>query len=158
MAGLGGQACRGHREAARPPLSALAPGPDPRRRTPGPLLQIETRGPRGPRRVGLGVEDLDPHRLLRELCARYEVPVFEGQRLLPLLERAAAAAPEVRARVLRLVEDSLARGLEATDASLVDQVEADLDLEVLVRVARSLHQWEPGDESLGRLQLPPDLG
>ena len=68
------------------------------------------------------------------------------------------SAPEVRARVLRMVEDSLARGLESSDASLVDRVEEDLDAEVLVRVARSLHQWEPGDDSLGRLQLPPRPG
>ena len=139
-------------------MRAAAARPDPSRAESSGLSRSETPGSRGHSRVALGVEDPDPHRLLRELCARYDVPVYEGQRLLPLLERAAASAPEVRARVLRMVEDSLARGLESSDASLVDRVEEDLDAEVLARVARSLHQWEPGDDSLGRLQLPPDLG
>lgn len=81
------------------------------------------------------------HESLRVLCRRHGVPVSYGRRLLPLLVRAHAAPPEIRDRLLRLVELNLLKEARRR-ASLGAQAHGEAD-RALHAVARALHAWEP---------------
>jgi hypothetical protein len=75
--------------------------------------------------------------------------------LIPLVRRAMEAPDEVRERILTLVEGNLvqrARG-EDGDAKLA----RDLDHEVLIAVAKVLHNWSPSEPmlDLGSGGTPP---
>lgn len=95
--------------------------------------------------------------MLRLLCDRYDVSPEEARSLEPLVARAFDSEPDVRDHLLGLVEDALSKGAELPGQTMLDRIEEDLDLEVLKRVARALHLWQPDDGALGRLHLPPDL-
>ncbi|MCC7013215.1 MAG: hypothetical protein IT454_11685 [Planctomycetes bacterium] len=82
---------------------------------------------------------MSPERKLERLCRRHRVPLSIGQRLLPLVERAARADSELRRRLLDVVEATLAR-----DAEELSHAEH-LDERCLIAVASKLHRWSPGD-------------
>jgi hypothetical protein len=84
---------------------------------------------------------MHPHDTLKSLCHRHGVAEEFGLRLLPLLERAEGAPPDVRERLLGLVEQSLARESER-QRELRQDVRRREEL-ALLNVARALHSWEP---------------
>ena len=98
---------------------------------------------------------MDPERLLERLCRRHGVDPGDATRLRPLLERALISSPRVRTRILSLIESHLARRSEAGAPPSADSVERELDEEVLVSVARTLHHWSPSQDPGGG--LPPGL-
>ncbi|QDU68676.1 hypothetical protein [Engelhardtia mirabilis] len=81
------------------------------------------------------------HDTLHVLCRKHGVPASYGRRLLPLLERAHAAPPEVRDRLVRLVELNLVR--EANRRRELASPVDDGAEQALVAVARALHRWIP---------------
>lgn len=84
---------------------------------------------------------MNPEETLATYCRRYGVPEEFGRRLLPLLERAAQAAPDVRQRILELVEQSFEK--EATRRAAHRTPGADTEERVLRTVANVLHGWQP---------------
>ena len=86
---------------------------------------------------------------LRSMCARLGLPFHLGTRLLPLVERALRSPEDVRERLLALVEANLAHCARENKGG--QSLQERLDSEVLVAVARVLHNWSPS-----RLML--DLG
>jgi hypothetical protein len=92
---------------------------------------------------------------LEHLCRRHGVSEDFGRRLLPLLERAAAAPPDVRARLVGLVEQSLER--EGQRQTELRRSRAARDEQALVNVARALHVWEPPDDFDPERHAPEDL-
>jgi hypothetical protein len=91
---------------------------------------------------------MTPESTLRALCERHQVPYSVGERLLPLVRSALEAPEPTRERLLALVERNL------------QQRAPDADREVLLAVARVLHDWSPSDPLLdlggnqGRLSFP----
>lgn len=81
---------------------------------------------------------------LRTLCRRHGVDEGFGRRLLPLLERAQAAPPEVRDRLLGLVEQSLAR--ESERRRELQEAQTERAERALLNVARALHAWNPPED------------
>ena len=92
---------------------------------------------------------------LRTLCLRHGLDEAFGRRLLPLLERAASAPPEVRDRLLRLVEQSFVRESERR-ATLRENAEAAQE-DALLNVARALHAWDPPEDFDPDRHAPEDL-
>lgn len=89
---------------------------------------------------------MTPENWLRSVCERHGLPASYGLRLIPLVRRAMEAPDEVRERILALVEGNLvqrARG-ESGDPTLM----RDLDHEVLLAVAKVLHNWSPSEPML----------
>lgn len=84
---------------------------------------------------------MNPENLVRALCARHGLPPEAGAPYMPLIEKALAAPDEVRERLLTLVDGSLAQRAQGIpdDPALTKGV----DREVLVAVARVLHNWSP---------------
>jgi hypothetical protein len=95
------------------------------------------------------------HDTLRQLCARHGLDEAFGVRLLPLLERAQAATPEVRERLLELVEQSLRR--EAARRLERSRERRGQEEAALLSVARALHGWNPPDEFDPERHGPSDL-
>lgn len=83
---------------------------------------------------------MTPRKILEGLCSRHGLPPEKGERLLPLVRRAATAPEEVRARILELVERSLRREAERYRSS---QRERDLDERMLGVIAKIVHPWTP---------------
>ena len=81
---------------------------------------------------------MDAKSRLRKLCRRYGLDPEQVSGLLPLLEKAAGAAPERRRWLETVVEAALAaRALRrGGDAEGADQ-------QLLLAVAGLLHRWEP---------------
>jgi hypothetical protein len=89
---------------------------------------------------------MTPENLLRSMCERHGLPADYGRRLLPLVRKAMEAPDEVRERILALVDGNLANRAQGSA-----EVEAHLegsDQEVLVAVARVLHDWTPSEPML----------
>lgn len=82
---------------------------------------------------------LDP--LLATLAQRYGLGVDFARRLAPLVARARAATPDVRRRLIELVESSFER--EARRLAEVRRRREQQEDEALRRVARLLHAWRP---------------
>jgi len=100
-----------------------------------------------------------PDPILAHFAARYGVPPAYGERFRPLVTRALAARPEVRERILALVETSFQR-----EAERLERVQASRpvppDWAAVRKVARILHTWNPPDWLLAWGELPeadPDL-
>jgi hypothetical protein len=95
---------------------------------------------------------MTPQQRLEEYSRRYGVPAEFANRLLPLVEKAQFAAPEVRQRIIELVEASFEK--EAERRAWKRTVEGGSpDARVLRTVARALHAWNPpgwGDPPPGR--------
>jgi hypothetical protein len=83
--------------------------------------------------------------LVRALCARHGLPSDAGTPFLPLVRKALLSPDGVRERILRLVDEALAERSEAlADARPGERG----DDQVLVAVARVLHQWTPSESML----------
>jgi hypothetical protein len=95
---------------------------------------------------------MDPKRLLQRMCTRHSLPYDKAEALLPLIRRALASPFAVRDRILALVDRNLSRQLTGeSPGSTLAAIERDLDEEVLLSVAPTLHAWKQGG-------LPMDLG
>ncbi|MEW6072065.1 MAG: hypothetical protein AB1726_05630 [Planctomycetota bacterium] len=81
---------------------------------------------------------MDPRRTIEELCRQYGVPAAFGQRLLPLVERAAQSPPEKRDRLLQMVIRSFAEEARRRTE----------DRETRVRRARFLRGLSPGERRM----------
>jgi hypothetical protein len=79
--------------------------------------------------------------ILDELARRYGLSQHFAERLVPLVERARAAAPPVRQRLLELIEASFQREAKRL-AALGRHREAEED-EALGHLAGLLHDWQP---------------
>ncbi|MEO6710095.1 MAG: hypothetical protein ABI054_08835 [Planctomycetota bacterium] len=84
----------------------------------------------------------DPARKLAQLCRRNGLPDSLGAGFLPLLERAANARPDLRSRVIELVDRQL-QAL-AQDRAAARQLAAIRDEACLKALAPLLHAWQPG--------------
>jgi hypothetical protein len=82
-----------------------------------------------------------PHQILTRLSHRYGVSEDFATRFLPLVQRAERAAPDVRQRILKLIERTFQRQAEKSARDADREVQA--DTAVLHSVARLLHGWEP---------------
>jgi len=100
---------------------------------------------------------MDARNLLQRMCDRHALPYMEASRLLPLIERALNSPHHVRDRILVLVENNLARKATGTISRTTQEVQRDLDDEVLVSVARVLHNQTPGPSLLDLGHVLPDL-
>ncbi len=82
---------------------------------------------------------IDP--LLETLAQRYGLGPDFALRLAPLIHRARVATPDVRRRLLELVENSFAR--EARRLAEVKKRRESAEDEALLRVTRLLDAWTP---------------
>jgi hypothetical protein len=96
---------------------------------------------------------MTPEDLVRALCARHGLPPEIGVSYLPLVEKALAAPDDVRDRILGLIEGNLAQ--RATLGTGVEVPWTQLDAELLLAVARVLHNWSPSN---GMLDLGSTIG
>ena len=86
--------------------------------------------------------------ILDSLVQRYSVPRQYGKRFLPLVGRSLSASPEVRARILSLIENSFRREeerLQQRHKALVNGPE----WKMVCAVAGILHAWEPPEWLMG---------
>lgn len=97
---------------------------------------------------------MNARRLLERMCLRHGLPTVEAERLVPLVTRALASRPDVRDRILTLVEDNLTRKAGGDAEAGLERVLSDLNEEVLSSVARVLHGWAPSSTTLGLANLP----
>lgn len=110
---------------------------------------------------------MDPTEIIERLCRRYRVPRAFGERLRPLILRATTREPDVRQRIMDMIERSFVQEsererqrerLEAEQKGLRisrDQARAAahaIEDRVLHTVAAILHGWEPPEwiERFGR--------
>lgn len=84
----------------------------------------------------------DPARKLAQLCRRHGLPEVMGQQFLPLMERAADARPDLRARVVQLVDRQLRAASE--ERASARKLAAIRDEACLKALAPLLHAWRPG--------------
>jgi len=98
---------------------------------------------------------MNPESTLRSLCERNQVPysLALGERLLPIVRRALESPDETRERILALVERNLK--LRAAGGDGQERLERDLEHEILVAVARVMHDWAPTDPFLDLGKLAP---
>ena len=89
---------------------------------------------------------MNPESTLRSLCERNQVPYSLGERLLPIVRRALESPDETRDRILALVERNLRLRAEGGDGE--ERLDRDLEHELLLAVARVLHDWGPTDPFL----------
>lgn len=89
---------------------------------------------------------MTPESTLRALCERNQVPYSYGERLLPIVRRALEAPDETRERILALVERNLQQRADGVAGS--EKLARDLENEILLAVARVLHDWSPSDPLL----------
>ncbi|MFO1010816.1 MAG: hypothetical protein U1F29_12200 [Planctomycetota bacterium] len=89
---------------------------------------------------------MNAENLLRAMCERHGLPPDYGARLLPLVRRALQAPEDVRDRILRLVDGNLKSCAEGRVDP--EKLWRDLDGEVLIAVARVLHNWTPSEPML----------
>lgn len=89
---------------------------------------------------------MNPQDVVRALCARHGLPEEAGAPYLDLVTKALVAANDVRDRILKLVDAGLAERARGTNIgpALPPQV----DVEILVAVARVLHNWTPSGSML----------
>ncbi|MDF1839665.1 MAG: hypothetical protein P1V35_17500, partial [Planctomycetota bacterium] len=82
---------------------------------------------------------------LQRMCSRHSLPYEKGEALLPLIRRALVSPYSVRDRILALVDRNLSRQITGESVgSTLSAIERDLDEEVLMSVAPSLHGWNQG--------------
>ena len=92
---------------------------------------------------------MDAERLLHRMCRRRGLPASRANELLPLVQRAVVSSSKVRRRLLTLIDRNLARRSGGDPSATLESLEADLDEEVLVSVARRVHAWSPPWKSRG---------
>ena len=86
---------------------------------------------------------MDAERLLPRMCRRRGLPASRASELLPLVQRAVISSSRVRQRLLTLIDRNLARRSGGDPSATLESLEAELDDEVLVSVARRVHAWSP---------------
>ena len=88
---------------------------------------------------------MDVEKTISELCQSYRVPRSFGERMRPLLQRAAESAPEKQERLLQLVERSFVEEARRTRPSpaKASQYLTPEELKVVRTVANILHEWHP---------------
>ena len=87
---------------------------------------------------------MTPDRILTDLAGRYDVPEGFGQRFVPLLQRALEAGPDVRSRILELVERSFVRESERVGRLRAEaERRQSPEWKLVVTVARIVHNWSP---------------
>lgn len=84
---------------------------------------------------------MNAEKWIERSCRRYGVSREFGERLLPLVQRARGAAPDVRKRILDLVESSLEREASALALERLPRPEE----RALTTIAGVLHRWSPPD-------------
>ncbi len=89
---------------------------------------------------------MTPESTLRSLCERNQVPYSAGERLLPIVRRALEAPDDTRDRILALVERNLQQRGDGISGR--EKLARDLEHEILLAVARVLHDWSPSDPLL----------
>ncbi len=83
----------------------------------------------------------DPKLKLAQLCRRHGLPDGAGARFLPMLERAAAARPDLRERVLAFVGRQLKL---MTEERAAERQRAAMRNEACLKaLAPLLHAWSP---------------
>ncbi|MFM7282124.1 MAG: hypothetical protein ACKO32_10130 [Planctomycetia bacterium] len=103
---------------------------------------------------------MTPELLLRTLCEQHALPYAQGLRLLPLVRRAFEAPRDVRDRILSLVDRNLREQAERMPES--ERLTQNLEDQILMAVARVLHDWSPSEplldisRRLSDLELPSD--
>ena len=80
--------------------------------------------------------------ILDRLVQRYAVAPQYGKRFLPLVGRSLSASPEIRARILSLIENSFRREEERLEQRR-RALESSPEWKMVLAVARILHTWEP---------------
>ena len=80
------------------------------------------------------------------MCKRHGLSFESGAKLLPLVRKAIESTPEIRNRILFLVDRNLAN--KAKGHSEEKQLWSELDSDVLVAVAKVLHGWNPSGQIL----------
>jgi len=89
---------------------------------------------------------MTPELTLRALCERNQIPYSDGERLLPIVRRALQAPDDARDRILALVENNLRQRGQGIAGQ--ETLALDLEQEILLAVARVLHDWSPSDPML----------
>jgi hypothetical protein len=89
---------------------------------------------------------MTPELFLRTLCEQNAVPYSLGVRLLPLVRRAFEAPLDVRDRILLLVDRNLREQAEGLPES--ERMAHRMEEQMLVAVARVLHEWSPSEPML----------
>ncbi|HUR27626.1 MAG TPA: hypothetical protein VM509_05520 [Planctomycetota bacterium] len=84
----------------------------------------------------------DPARKLAQLCRRHGLPDSMGERFHALMKRAAEARPDLRARVVEMVDRQLAAA--AAERASARRLAAIRDEACLRALAPLLHGWRPG--------------
>ena len=74
-----------------------------------------------------------------------------------MVERALESPAQLRDRLLRLVEENLARRSPKSAAPSLRETTRDLEEEILFSVARILHNWTPSGKILDLSRLLPKL-
>ena len=86
---------------------------------------------------------MDASKIIDELCDRHGVSLEFGRRIQPLVERAGKVRPELRKRILEMVERSFVeearRQKERKPMKNLDPA----DRKILITVAAALHGWKP---------------
>lgn len=86
---------------------------------------------------------MDAHSLFARICSRHSLDPIRLSEYVPLVQRALTSPDTVRERILKLVEDSLHRRAGGDPTATFEALEHDLDEEVLMAVAKRLHDWTP---------------
>lgn len=89
---------------------------------------------------------MTPEALLQAMCKRHGLSPDSGESLLPLVKKAVESPPEIRNRILFLVDRNLAS--KAKGVADEKRLWNELDNDVLVAVAKVLHGWHPSGEIL----------
>jgi len=86
---------------------------------------------------------MDASRIIDELCDRHGVSLEFGRRIQPLVERAERVRPELRRRILEMVERSFVEeARRQKKRSPMKNLEPD-ERKILSTVAAVLHGWKP---------------
>lgn len=96
---------------------------------------------------------MTPETLLQAMCKRHGLSHESARPLLSLVRKALKSPLEARNRILMLVDGNLAE--RARGRSSTSKLKARRDDELLVTIARTLHDWlpSPGVLGLGRLDV-----
>ncbi len=78
------------------------------------------------------------------MCRRHALDPDEAADLNTLVQRALISPTSVRKKILALIDAALSRRANGDPSATLDAVERDLDEEVLLAVAKRVHDWEPG--------------
>jgi len=86
---------------------------------------------------------MNPEQILERMRHDHGVSDHFAQRFLPLVRRATKTSPEIRHRILQLVERSFERQAARVPAPSPQALFSAADTAMIARVARILHRWEP---------------